>query len=442
MRYHVERRRGAIAALIAVSLVGLIGVAAIAIDGGMLLDDHRHVQAAADAAALAAAADLWTNYTANNGTDPSGTAKASALATAAANGFNNDGVTSIVTVNIPPQSGNFAGKAGFAEVIIQFNQPRGFSTIFGAGALPVTGRAVAKGIPGDIGILVLDPHLKDACEIDGNVNIQNGGQVFSNSDNTVANDFPFSGSIYIASTATIRCAGLNFVSSLVNNGTVIYTNGGGASSYTALVVDPLANIPEPTTTGLPNYGSVTVNSDTTLQPGVYTNITIGGGGNSPTVTLAPGIYYLANGGSLQFNAGSLQGTGVMIFDATGGDQVFNPAGGTINLRPPTASTGGTWPTGTTSATYSGISFWVPRSQTNEVHVESGYNLTMPGTWYAQGGEFDIRPNGASTVFNIGNYICDQAEWGQGYNSSANKSNGTINMNPTTAVANLRPTLVE
>ena len=83
-----------------------------------------------------------------------------------------------------------------------------------------------------------------------------------------------------------------------------------------------------------------------------------------------------------------------------------------------------------------------RAYTGEVHTESSYNLTMPGTWYAQGGEYDIRPDGPSTTFNIGNYIADQAEWGQGYDNSQNKSNGIINMNPTTGVPTLRPRLVE
>ena len=129
----------------------------------------------------------------------------------------------------------------------------------------------------------------------------------------------------------------------------------------------------------------------------------------------------------------------------GGDTVFgwsNPAQGPINITPPTSTSGGSWPTGTTSATYNGISMWVPRSYTSELHLISSYNITMPGTWYAVGGEFDIRPNGATTVFNLGSYICALAEWGQGYNNSTNKSNGTINLNPGTSAPHFRPTLVE
>jgi hypothetical protein len=443
MRCKSEKRRGTIAVLVAVSLVAIFGVVAIALDGGLLLDDHRGVQAAADAAALAAADDLFNNYGTKNGLDPSGTGKASALSTAAANGYSNDGVTSLVTVNIPPTSGNFVGKAGYAEVIVQFNQKREFSTIFGSGTLPVTARAVACGIPGNIGILILHPHLQGACEIDGNVNILQGGQIFANSDNTVPNDAASSyatGSIYLDNTATLSTGGLNVYNSLVNNGTVTYTNNGGLNTFTVPVPDPLASIPEPTTSGLTNYGSVTL-SGGFLQPGIYTNITV----TSGTVTLQPGIYYLASGGSLDLDGGSLQGTGVMIVDNTGSDNMLgmsDPGKGPINLTPPTPTSGGSWPIGTTSTTYNGISLWVPRSRTAEVHVESSFNLTMSGTWYAQSGEFDIRPDGASTVFNTGNYICSMAEWGQGYDSVLNMSNGIINMNPGSSAPNLRPTLVE
>src|SRR5207245_6789505 len=126
------------------------GVLASTLDGGLLLNESRHAQVVADAAAIAAAADLFENSAINGGTDPSGTALASALATAKANGYANDGVTSIVTVNIPPQSGDYVGKNFFAEVIVQYNMTRGFSAIWGKGTLPVTARAVASGIPGTI----------------------------------------------------------------------------------------------------------------------------------------------------------------------------------------------------------------------------------------------------------------------------------------------------
>src|SRR5215472_2752622 len=96
------KRRGVIVVLVALCLTAILGIVAIALDGSLLLDQRRGVQAAADAAALAAAIDLYTKYLTNNGLDPTGTAKASGLSVAAANGYKNDGTSSTVTVNIPP----------------------------------------------------------------------------------------------------------------------------------------------------------------------------------------------------------------------------------------------------------------------------------------------------------------------------------------------------
>src|SRR5688572_924362 len=93
-RAHRHRRRGAIAVLVAVCLTVLLTFVAIAIDGGILLEERRHAQATADAAALAAAEDLFRNYPRNKGIDLDGTARSAALAIAAANGYTNDATTS------------------------------------------------------------------------------------------------------------------------------------------------------------------------------------------------------------------------------------------------------------------------------------------------------------------------------------------------------------
>src|SRR6185437_10775075 len=89
-----HRRRGSVTPLTVLSLALLLGVIAVAVDGGSLMEERRHVQATADAGALAAAA---------------------------ANGFSNDGVQSVVTVSVSPQNyqdGPNAGKAlpaGYVE---------------------------------------------------------------------------------------------------------------------------------------------------------------------------------------------------------------------------------------------------------------------------------------------------------------------------------------
>src|ERR1044071_8814432 len=116
-----QPRRGVIVVLVALLLVGLLGMTAIAVDGGMLQHNKRAVQAAADAAALAGATELFKNYPAiaasyGTVTDPGGKAAAAAFASATTNGFPNN-TTAQVVVNVPPKAGPFTGKAGYIEVV-------------------------------------------------------------------------------------------------------------------------------------------------------------------------------------------------------------------------------------------------------------------------------------------------------------------------------------
>jgi hypothetical protein len=132
--------------------------------------ERRHAQSVADAAALAAAYSLYNNYATNQGLDPSGMAARDARSIASGNGYTNDGVTSTVTVNIPPVTGSFVGKSGYAEVNVRCNQPRCFSVLWGSGTMAVTARTVARGIssPSSPAILLLDPTMSKALNGAGN----------------------------------------------------------------------------------------------------------------------------------------------------------------------------------------------------------------------------------------------------------------------------------
>ena len=92
-------RRGTAAALVALSLPILMGVAALALDAGLLFIQRRQAQTMAEAVSTAAAYQLYLNS--------SNTSGATAAATALASKY---GVTP--TVNIPPTTGIFANKPG------------------------------------------------------------------------------------------------------------------------------------------------------------------------------------------------------------------------------------------------------------------------------------------------------------------------------------------
>jgi hypothetical protein len=252
--------------------------------------------------------------------------------------------------------------------------------------------------------------------------------IYANSNSSVLNDefkgYGTVGGVYLESTANVSCGGISVVGSMTqeSGASLTYTGGGKLSTGVPVMTDPLAAVPEPVATGT-NYGNKSCSGTVTIQPGIYSQIQIS---NNANVTMAPGIYYISGG--LQMGSGSnLTGNGVMIYNTSGDNLKFDNAG-SVTLTPPT------------SGTYQGISLFEPRAETKEVHLKCSNSITISGTLYAQNGEFDLRPNGADTVMNCGNYICAQAEWCQGY--SSNNSNGTIIMNPSTAAPSLRPTLVE
>jgi Flp pilus assembly protein TadG len=398
------RRRGTVAVLVAVCLTVLLGVLAIGLDGGTLLTERRHTQAAADAAALAAACDLYDYYWTNSGTDPNGTAAASALGTAAANGYTNDGTNSVVTVNIPPKSGDYVGMAGYVEVVVQSYQQRSFSNIFAGGPVPVQARAVALGSPvaANVGILVLDPHGKGALSSQGSGgSTVNGTPVVVDSDNAeaaiaggggilAAQEFDFSGG---------------------------YTTTGGGQFVGPINLnrrpmdDPLADLPVPDPTTMVNQSAKKfqfTQGSQTLSPGVYTGgISVSGTGS---LTLLPGIYYMDGGGFSFSGQGNLLGNGVMIYNAPGNgnsDGISVSGQGSMILSGPT------------SGVYAGVTFFQDRTSTVTGNVQgAGGNTSITGTFYFAGALLNVSGNGG--VSNIGSqYISYDLALG---------GNGGININ--------------
>lgn len=348
----------------------MLGVAAISLDGGLMLDQRRRLQAAADAAALAAADDLYNNYRLNNGLDPSGAAKACALTTAAANGYGNDGVASVVTVNVPPTSGIAAGKPGYAEVIVQYNQKRGFSVIFDSEDMPVRARAVARGqwVTFNYGIISLDPHAQGAFCVSGNgpAHVTGGASIIVDSDNGAALDSSGDGGV--------SAAGID-VTGNWHGGRITPLPTTGATP----VPDPLAYLPMPDPVAL-GLASQTYNGGTaTLNPGVYS----GGIKVSGTLTLNPGIYYMQGGSFVSSSDYNVTGAGVMIYSDTGNITVSG--NGSLNITP------------LTSGMYQGCSMMLNRNSNGILQIiASGAGSSIGGTVYGANSFFDLSGDGALT----------------------------------------------
>jgi hypothetical protein len=376
-------------------LTALVGVTAIAIDGGMLMDNKRRVQAASDAAALAAAGDLfynWPTITATTVADPGGVAKAAALDYASKNGFP-DGAQASVTVNIPPLSGPFTGKLGYVEVIIVYHQPRYFSTIWGTDTLPVTARSVAVGrwIGTNKGIIVLDPTVKDAFVTSG------GSSVVVNGNASVIVD-----SSNPTSAAAVSGSGGATAANF-------YVTGGVTGTFTGTVItgypptpDPLAYLPLPPvppngTISQTNLGSG--NKQYVMSPGRFTSMPNLNQGDVLILKQASagnnGIYYLDGCGF------SSQGANIMMDPTTsGGVMIYNNPSGTSNnqgIGITGNASGSVNLSALTSGPYAGILFFQNRTATQTMSVAGSGSFSLVGTFYVANAALNVSGGGAASI---------------------------------------------
>jgi len=139
--YLKNKERGQAMILIVFAIIGLIGASAIAIDGTNAYIDSRRADTAASAAALTAAlariqGQNW---------------RAAALATAASNGYNNDGISNTVELNTPPLSGPYEGNSEYIEVIITSHLQTYFGVVIGVPTITSVAQAVSQSKPSEIG---------------------------------------------------------------------------------------------------------------------------------------------------------------------------------------------------------------------------------------------------------------------------------------------------
>jgi len=385
---HPRRRDGTVVIVVLLALIVMLSVAALSLDGGLMMDRRREIQATADAAALAGASELYVNWFTTHGFDtPAHDVSNTAQAVATSNGFQNGVNGCVVTVNCPPLGGQFVGQPGHVEVIISFPQRRFFSRIFGSDDVTVGARAVARGKQSTInnGILVLDPSVKDSLSIGGN-----GTVAITGSANVIVDSNNPEGMIANGTGANIRATEFDL------SGNPGWATTGGSSITGPIksgqdpTPDPLRFIPPPDpstmtvqTTGNSNNGVHYTSGNHTLDPGVYNGgISVGGQGS---VTLNPGIYYM-NGGGFNFSgSGTLIGSGVMIYNAPQGnsDTVSISGQGSITMSP------------MLTGPYKGILVWEDRTSATPISI-SGSNATLmsiSGTFYAASAQLNVTGNG-------------------------------------------------
>jgi Flp pilus assembly protein TadG len=353
-------RRGFIAVKLALLLTVIVGIVAINLDGGRMMDERRHAQAAADAAALAAAANLYEAYWTDRGTDTSGAAHAAALESASANGY----PAAAVTVNIPPLSGTFAGQAGYAEVIINTALDATFGQFFTGTGLPVSARGVARGQPLAIGVITLANS--------GAGSFTNSSLAFALVNKPLIVDSSDPAAFDQASFGAFVAGRVDVTGGAVNPGGAIIL--AQINTGVTPTIDPLAYLPIPTSSSVQSTGRMTINSllPVILQPGVYQggiHVT-----NASIVVMEPGVYIMQGGGFVVDSLATVTGIGVMVYNTTSGTYASGPiavggVGKMVMIAP-------------LSGTYQGINFFQDRSLTQPISVTGLGLTTITGVVYA------------------------------------------------------------
>lgn len=432
-----ESARGQTIVIFALSLVVILGMAALAFDVGQALVSQRSQQNAADAAALAGARYVAASACTSNPSlsNPAcAPAVAAALQVAQLNGYG-DGVTNCatgctnanpaVTVKIPPgpEGAPYDGVAGTVEVEIGTRQPSIFAGVFGirnwnVGVLAVAANQVDTAL--SFSFLALDPNCPSVVLSGANGSgLTAGGNV--QVDATCAGGLKVQGN----ATITVTSGACNV------SGASIQTGGNANVDCTVntdqpVIPDPLAGLPAPT---MPGLAHVPVNLDTPavappsncpsalaapatckftsnyagthwrLYPGTYP-----GGLQllAGTFYLEPGIYYIAGGGFSaggngvvveSVNAGTTTaGGGILIYNtsdlvpgtpcsgvACGGPITLDGSTAQITLYPYESSLFTPQP----AQTYDGMVIFQDRTLNSTITLNgSSSNLNVTGTIYA------------------------------------------------------------
>jgi hypothetical protein len=337
---------GSILILTALSMVVLLGIAALSLDVSFMYDKRNRLHAAADAGAKSAAFELQRNFSISL-TD----LRTFANQQVSAHGFNPAGTTSVV-VNHPPASGAFIGNLGYVEVIVSEPTSTFFGKILGWASMTPGARAVA-GTSNNLACIITlkasgtSPYSLEIGNTTMTLNgcgVADGGDLNGANPNSRINGTPM--------------PSVGIVGSCYNN----CGNMGSLTTGAPTPTDPLAGLP-----AYPNPGGCIAGVAPTLSPGCYTTIA------TSVTKLNPGVYYVT--GKLDV-ATNLTGTDVMIY-LTGGVYISIGNNNALHLSAPR------------SGTYTGIAIFQDPSDSHAFDVHNNSDLDVNGAIYMPGVDVDI-----------------------------------------------------
>ncbi len=374
-----DGRRGAVAIMIAVMMAALIGFVSLGTEIVLLLATSRHMQSAADAAALAAITARLSGHPADY--------RQEAFAITASAGFANNVDGAKVVVNSPPLTGNYTKPTDDAvEVLITQPQTLPLASVIYKKPFVLHARAVARGSGGSGScVLTLDTAESGSFSMNGSAVAS-----FVNCDLSVNSTSP---------------QAVSLVGGAVVNAGNLYDAGGyslsGGSAINATITtaapataDPYASQVMPNAAGT-CIADPNVKGTKSIPPGTY--CAIGVGTSSGNLTLTPGGTYFIKGGGAGLSVGAnatLKGTGVTIVltgtPSTGYATVNISAGSTVTLTAPAS--------GATAGVVGMVFFQdrnAPASGTNT--VGGGTSLNITGALYFPNQTLSFSGGSTSTV---------------------------------------------
>ena len=366
MKAKSPSERGQAIILIVLSIVGLLALTALAVDGGNAYSERRRAQNAADTTVLdAALAKLRGQNLYTEG-----------LARAASNKYVDSDPTfasSNPDVNVeiynPPRTGPYSGNSDYIQAIITEKVRTYFGRVIGIDTVTNKVEAVARAKPpiitppfGGNAIVGLSPHDCQAIKYQGSaVTTVTGGGIFTNSDCEDAAFFNNSGSAQLTAPCLQTVGGITYKPGALN------IPAGCINSGVPPIPAPV--YPDPTCSGpATQTGNV-------LSPGtVAGNFPPGG-----VTQLNAGIYCV--GGNFTMNATeTLTGHGVVIRVETG--HVRWNGGAHLDLSAPT------------SGPFTGLLLFLPLSNHSVVEINGDSSSIISGSIMAPSADVTINGTGA------------------------------------------------
>ena len=397
---------GQVAIIVALTLTVMLGFGALVVDVGLNWAARTQLQSAADAAALAGAAELpgqpdealakVRQYLDDNVPGLAG----------ATTGWESDGdaangdVTCYRPPAAPPPPGDPTHGCGVGDTAIQVVTPPlrpayAFASILGRRSAEIKALAAAGAPPGPeapCALCVLSPDANPALLADGDVTLGvGGGGVVVDSDAGGAATTSGTAQVKVKAPGTIRVVG--GVQSDPGSGFDPAPQTGGLP-----VADPLSNLPRPdqlnpprVSPGFPFRGDAILGSGNsrTLQPGIYGTIRAVGSG--AVLNFTSGLYVITGGMVLGGSAVVTTGSSTLYFAcssypqpcASGSRGAGLSISGTVNFA--------AGRTVDLTSPYNGLSIFYDRDNAQDL-VLGGGALSVTGSIYAPSARLALSGN--------------------------------------------------